>query len=137
LYTTQITSAATMGSRDEDGWSALAHLSIFLNLVTGLLGPVAALVIWVVYKDRSPRISFHALQSLWYQVAWMIILAVGWTVTGLLTVVVIGFLLIPVMIAVSFVPFFHMAYAAYKVYGGVDYRYPFVADLVGGGRRIG
>jgi len=129
-------STATMGSRDEYTWAALAHLSVFLNLVTGLLGPVAALVIWAVYKDRSPRISFHALQSLWYQVAWMVILAVGWTVTALLTVVLVGFLLIPVMIVVSFVPFFHMAYAAYRVYQGDDYRYPFVAGLVGGNRRI-
>jgi len=37
-----------MGSRDENTWSALAHLSVFLNLVTGFLGPVAALVIWLM-----------------------------------------------------------------------------------------
>ena len=37
----------TMGSRDEDTWSALAHLSVYLNLFTGLLGPVGALVIWL------------------------------------------------------------------------------------------
>lgn len=129
-------STTTLGSRDENTWSALAHLSVFLNLVTGFLGPVAALVIWLMYKDRSPRISFHALQSLWYQVAWMIILGVGWTITALLTIVLIGFLLIPVMIVVSFLPFAHMGYAAYRVYQGVDYRYPFVADLVEGGRRI-
>jgi hypothetical protein len=30
-----------------------------------------------------------------------------------------------------------MAYAAYKVNQGIDYRYPFVADLIGGGRRSG
>jgi uncharacterized protein len=33
------------------------------------------------------------------------------------------------------VPFVHMAYAAYEVNQGVDYRYPFVADLLGGSRR--
>jgi uncharacterized Tic20 family protein len=66
-----------------------------------------------------------------------VILAIGWTVTGLLMMVIVGFLLLPVMILLSFVPFVHMAYAAYKVNQGVDYRYPFVADLVGGGRRSG
>ena len=130
-------STTTLGSRDEDNWSALAHLSVFLNLVTGFLGPVAALVIWLMYKERSPKISFHALQSLWYQVAWLVILAIGWTITALLTIVLIGFLLIPVMIVVSVLPFVHMGYAAYKVYNGVDYRYPFVADMVGGSRRLG
>ena len=127
----------TMSSRDEETWSALAHLSVFLNLFTGFLGPVGALVIWLVYKDRSPRVAFHALQSLWYQVAWMVLLVVGWIVTTFLMIVLVGFLLIPVMIVASFVPFVHMAYAAYKVNQGVDYRYPFVSDLVDGRRHTG
>ena len=123
--------------KDENTWSVLAHLSVFLNLITGFLGPVAAFVIWLMYKDRSPRVSFHALQSALYQVAWIVILAVGWSVAGLLTIILVGFLLFPVMIVLSVVPFVHMAYAAYKVNQGVDYRYPLVSDLVDGGRRTG
>jgi uncharacterized protein len=121
--------------KDENTWSVLAHLSVFLNILTGFLGPVAALVIWLMYKDRSPRISFHALQSLWYQVVWVVILAAGWTVAGILTIVLIGFLLFPVMMVLTVVPFAHMGYAAYKVSQGVDYRYPFVADMIDGNRR--
>jgi uncharacterized protein len=119
-----------MSAQDERTWSILAHLSMFLNLVTGFLGPVAALVIWLVYRDRSARIVFHALESMWYQIGWLVILAVGWTVTGLLTLVLIGFVLIPVMALVSVVPFAHAGYAAYRVSQGDDYRYPFAADLV-------
>jgi uncharacterized Tic20 family protein len=130
-------STTTMGPKDENTWSVLAHLSVFLNLLTGFLGPVAALVIWLMYRDRSPRVSFHALQSLVYQAAWMVILAVGWTVAGILTIVLIGFLLFPVMMVLTVVPFAHMGYAAYKVNQGIDYRYPFVADLLGGDRSIG
>jgi uncharacterized Tic20 family protein len=126
--------ATATSPKDENTWSVLAHLSVFLNLLTGFLGPIGALVIWLMYKDRSPRVSFHALQSLWYQVAWMVILAIGWTVAGILTVVLIGFLLFPVMILLTVVPFVHMGYAAYKVSQGVDYRYPFVADMVDGSR---
>jgi uncharacterized Tic20 family protein len=126
-----------MSPRDENTWSALAHLSVFVNLLTGFFGPVAALIIWFIYRDRSERIAFHALQSALYQAVWAVVLAIGWTVTALLMVIIIGFLLIPVMIVLSVVPFAHMAYAAYKVNQGVDYRYPFVADLVGGSRRIG
>jgi uncharacterized protein len=128
---------STMGSRDENTWSVLAHLSIFLNIFTGFLGPVAAFVIWLMYKDRSPTVSFHALQSLWYQVAWMVILVVGWTVTGLLTMIIIGFFLIPVMLLITLVPFAHAAYAAYRVNQGVDYRYLWALDLIGRDRRIG
>jgi uncharacterized protein len=129
------TTASTVSPQDEKTWSILAHVSVFLNVFTGLLGPVGALVIWLINKDRSPRISFHALQSLWYQVAWIVILAVGWTVTAILTAIIIGFLLIPVMIVATVVPFIHMGYAAYKVSQGVDYRYPFVADMIDRGRR--
>ena len=127
----------TMGPKDENTWSVLAHLSVFLNVLTGFLGPVAALVIWLMYKDRSPRVSFHALQSAVYQVAWIVILAVGWSVAGLLTIILVGFLLFPLMIVLTVVPFVHMAYAAYKVNQGVDYRYPWVADLLERDRRPG
>src|SRR3712207_6409074 len=119
-----------MASREERTWSALAHLTMFLNLVTGFLGPVAALIIWLVYRDRSRKVAFHALQSMWYQVAWLVVLAVGWVFTGLLTMILIGFLLIPVMALVSVVPFVHAAYAAYRVSKDDEYRYPFVADLI-------
>ena len=131
------TTTTTVSPQDEKTWSILSHVSVFLNLFTGFLGPVGAFVVWLMYKDRSPRISFHALQSLWYQVAWLLILAVGWTVTGLLTAIIIGFLLIPVMIVLTLVPFVHMAYAAYKVSQDVDYRYPWVADMVDGNRNLG
>jgi uncharacterized protein len=127
----------TMSPRDEKNWSVLSHLTVFLNLFTGFLGPVAAFVIWLVYRDRSSRVSFHALQSLFYQLAWMVILAVGWTVAGILTVVLIGFLLFPVMIVATLVPFVHMGYAAYQVSEGVDYRYPFIADMIDANRRTG
>jgi uncharacterized Tic20 family protein len=132
---TRISVGGEMSSQDERTWSMLAHLSILLNLITGIGGPLAALIIWLVYKDKSQRVAFHALQSLWYQIAWAVILAVGWFFTFVLMFVLIGFLLVPVMALVSLVPFVHQCYAAYKVYQGVDYRYPVVADMSDGGRR--
>jgi len=124
-----------MSAQDERTWSMLAYLSVLLNIVTGIGGPIAALIIWLVYRDRSRRVSFHALQSLWYQVAWAVILFVGWFVTGILSIIFIGLLLIPVMLIATLVPFVHQCYAAYKVYQGVDYRYPIIADMIDGGRR--
>ena len=132
--------ATTMGPGDEATWSALAHLSIYLNLVTGFLGPVVALVIWLVYKDRSPRVGFHALQSLWYQVAWMAVV-IGYSFFAfVLTLVTFGlasFVVVPLGLLLALVPFAHMAYAAYKVNQGADYRYPWISDLVAGGRSTG
>ncbi len=124
------TNQVGMSAQEEKTWSILAHLSIFLNLFTGFLGPVAALVIWLVYRDRSPKVAFHALQSMWYQVAWLVLLGAGWAFTGLLMLILIGFLLVPVMALLTIVPFVHASYAAYKLSRGADYRYPFVADLI-------
>jgi len=120
----------TMGTQEERTLSVLAHLSMFLNIVTGFLGPVAALVIWLVYRDRSRNVAFQALQSMWYQVAWLVILASGWAVTGLLMFVLIGFLLVPVMALITLVPFVHSAYAAYRVGTDGEYRYPLIADMI-------
>ena len=121
--------SAAMSAQEERTWSVLAHLSLFLNLFTGFLGPVAALVIWFVYGDRSRKVAFHALESMFYQIGWLVVLAAGWTLTGLLMGVLIGFLLVPAMVVVSVVPFAHAGYAAYEVSQGDEYRYPVAANL--------
>lgn len=125
-----------LSGADERTWSMLSHLSGLLTLVSGIGGPVAALVIWLFYRERSGRVAFHALQSLIYQVAWVVILAVGWTITGILSLVLVGILLIPVMVIASVFPFVHQIYAAVKVNGGQDYRYPIIADMIDGSRRF-
>jgi uncharacterized Tic20 family protein len=110
----------TMSVEGERAWSVLAHLSTFLNLFTGFLGPVAAFVIWLVYRDDSPRVASHALRSVFYQTAWLVAIAVGWTVTGLLMAVLVGFLLVPVMLLVTLAPFVQASYEAYRAYRGED-----------------
>src|SRR5215212_3393631 len=127
-------SPSQMSAQDEQTWSMISHLSVLAGLI-GLM-PFGALIVWLIYKDRSPRVRFHAAQALWYQIAWIAILVVGWIVTFVLMFVLIGFLLIPVMLIASLVPFVHGCYAAYKVNQGVDYRYPFIADQVDRGRRF-
>ena len=120
----------TMSDGEERTWFALAHLSVFANLFTGFLGPIVALVIWIVSKDSLESVAFQALQSVWYQVAWLVILGAGWVTTRLLTIVLIGFLLSTVMALLTLVPFVHGAYAAYKVNKYGEYRYPLIADLI-------
>ncbi len=108
---------------DERAWSALAHLTTFLNVFTGFLGPLAAFVIWLVHKDRSPTVASHALRSVFYQLAWLSAIVVGWTVTVALMAVLIGFLFVPVMIVVTLAPFVQASYEAHRAYhaGGRSY----------------
>lgn len=112
-----------MSIEAERMWSTLAHLSTFLNLFTGFLGPVVAFVIWLVYKDDSPTVAAHALRSVFYQVAWLSAIFIGWTITVALMVVLIGFLLVPVMALVTLAPFVQASYEAYRAYMGGGRRY--------------
>jgi len=103
--------------------STLAHLTTFLNIFTGFLGPVAAFVIWAVYRDDSPTVAAHAMRSVFYQLAWPTAIFVGWTVTVALMAVLVGFLLAPVMFLVTLGPFVQASYEAYMAYRGSGRRY--------------
>lgn len=124
---------STMSAQDEKTWSIIAHLSVLAALV-GLM-PLGALIVWLIYKDRSPRVGFHALQALWYQIAWLVILVVYVVVSIVLSLVIIGIFMFFLLPLIALVPLIHGCYAAYKVSQGVDYRYPYIADRIDGGAR--
>ena len=127
----------TMTAQDERTWSIIAHLSVLLELV-GLM-PFGALLVWLLYKDRSQKVRFHALQALWYQIAWIVIFVVYAFVTVILSVVTLGIaaiVLVPLGFVLAIVPLAHGCYAAYKVSQGVEYRYPYIADRIEGPRGV-
>ena len=128
------TSAQTMNAQDERTWSIIAHASVLAGLV-GLM-PFGALLVWLLYKDRSERVRFHALQALWYQIAWVVILVAYTFISAILSIVIIGifmFFLLPIL---ALVPLVHGCYAAYKVSQGEEYRYPYIADRIEGPRGV-
>jgi uncharacterized Tic20 family protein len=130
-------SAGTMSVQDERTWSIIAHLSVLLELV-GLM-PFGALIVWLIYKDRSLKVRFHALQALWYQIAWIVIFIVYALITVVLSIVTLGLaaiVLVPLGFVLGIVPLAHGCYAAYKVSQGVEYRYPYIADRIEGPRGV-
>ena len=112
-----------MSLEGERAWSALAHLSTFLNIFTGFLGPVGAFVIWLAYRDSSPVVAAHAMRSIFYQVVWLSAIFIGWSITFALMAVLVGFLLVPVMAVVTLGPFVQATYEAYMAYKGGGRRY--------------
>jgi uncharacterized protein len=125
-------SVQAMSPQDEQTWSVLAHLSVLLALVS--LMPFGALLVWLIYKDRSEKVRFHALQALWYQIAWVVILVAYALISTVLTLLIIGFFMFFLLPVLLVVPIVHGCYAAYQVSQGVDYRYPFIADRIQGPR---
>jgi len=127
----------------EHNWAMIAHLSILLNLFTGFLGPILALIIYLVYKDRSRYIAYQSLQATIFQlIVWVgvgLVIGAMWLVTAALSIVLIGLLCIPFTllgtIFLLFVPVASLVYgviAAIKCSRGEDFRYWLVGDWVRG-----
>ncbi len=126
-----------LSATDERTWAMLAHLSVLLNLVTGFLGVIAAFVIYLVYKDRSRYVGYHALQAAIFQSIWWIgggiLAAFAWTISGILAAILIGCLLMPVALLISLIPLAALVYGvigAIQVNQGQDFRYWLVGDWV-------
>ena len=67
-------------TNDERTWAILAHVSILLGAITvGLLGPVAAFVIWLIKKEESDYVAKQAMQSLIYQI---VVAVLSWIMWG-------------------------------------------------------
>ena len=115
---------------DERTWGALAHLSSVLVLFTGLGGILAAGVIWLVYKDRSAYVGYQAAQSFWFQIAAIVAVTAFSLLTALLTYILIGFCLIPVVFILGIVGFVYPLIGAYACSQGQDFKYILVGDMV-------
>jgi len=135
--------AGDTGPGDERTWALLAHLSVLLNLITGFFGPLAAFIIYVVYKDRSRFVAYHALQAAIFQLIWWfgggVLIGIVWAVVGALSAVLIGVVLIPfaliLTLALACLPLGALVYGvvgAVQVSQGQDFRYWLVGDWVRG-----
>ncbi len=126
-----------LSTSDEHTWAMLAHLSVLANLVTGFLGPVAALVIYLVFKDRSRYVAYHSMQSFVFQLVWWLgggaLTGIAWTFTGIASIALIGLLCIPLACLISLIPLGALIYGAIgavQCSQGQDFRYWLVGDWV-------
>lgn len=128
---------ALLSQSDERTWAMLAHLSVLVNLTSGFLGPVIALVIYIIYKDRSRYLAYQSMQAFIFQlVAWVgagALVAAVWIFTGISSIFLIGLLCLPFACMVSALPLVSIVYG---VIGGVetargeDFRYWLIGDWV-------
>lgn len=126
-----------LSQAEERSWAMLAHLCVLLNLVTGVLGPVAALIIYLVYRDRSRYVAYQSLQALLMQlIVWVgggLITGAVWIVVGLLSAIIVGICLIPFAILISALPLVALVYGvigAIQTNQGQDFRYWLIGDWV-------
>jgi len=120
---------AAKGESDARQWAMFAHLSALFALIIGLpwVGP---LVIYLTKKDDHPYIAEQAREALNFNLSFFIYLVVGTIVTVVLSFVLIGLLLIPVLIAMGIAWIVFVIIAAVKANGGQQYRYPLTIRMV-------
>lgn len=109
---------------DEKLWGMLAHLLTLLGYAVSLGQYIVPLVIYLVYKDRSKFVAFHALQALFFQ---LLALAVS-IVLVILSVVTLGlglFITIPAGIALAIAVLVYVILAAIEANRGNWFELPF------------
>ena len=75
----------TMLTQDEKTLAGLAHGSILLGIFTsGMGGIIAALVIWLLQREKSAYVAVQALQSLVYQAVTFLLTMLAWCCWGVL-----------------------------------------------------
>ncbi|MCC6299616.1 MAG: DUF4870 domain-containing protein [Anaerolineales bacterium] len=126
-----------LSESDERQYAMFAHLGVLANLITGFLGPLVPLIIYMMYKDRSRYVAYQSLQALIFQLIWWVggsvLAGVTWAVTGFFAAFIIGILCIPLACVFSAMPLIALGYG---IYGGIqasqgqDFKYWLVGDWV-------
>ena len=110
-------------SAEEKQWAMFAHLSALIGFLIpfgSILGP---LIIWQIKKAEMPYVDEHGKEALNFQIT--VLIAV--LACLVLSVILIGFLLLPVVGIAALVL---TIMAGIKANNGESYRYPFTLRLV-------
>ncbi len=110
-------------SSDERLFSVISHLSGFLMYIVPPFNIVVPLIIWLIKSEENAYIRHHARQSTFFQILIIVALAVS----GLLCLVLIGFLLLPVVVVFHIVCTILASIAANR---GEMYVYPYMDRIL-------
>ncbi|MBI1732301.1 MAG: DUF4870 domain-containing protein [Gammaproteobacteria bacterium] len=110
--------------KEEQNWAMYCHLAALIGFIIPLGNVLGPLVVWLMKKDTMPQVDVHGKEALNFQITVLLALIV----CAVLTVVLIGFLLLPVVGVGALVL---TIMAAIKVSNGqLDYRYPIALRLI-------
>jgi hypothetical protein len=108
---------APVSESDERTWAMLGHLGGIL------IGFIAGLIVYLVYKDRSQYLKEQGAEALNFQIT----ITIGYVVATVTSFIFIGFLLFPILWIVQIVFGIIAGLAANK---HENYRYPFAIRFI-------
>jgi uncharacterized Tic20 family protein len=114
-----------MSQQEEKTWATLAHVipAIAMVVSAGTIGFIASVILYVVVKDRGPFVRSHAANALNVQLTALI----GLIISGLLMIVLVGFITYPLIVVGAVV--IHVI-GAMKANNGEWFKPPFTIDFV-------
>lgn len=115
--------AAPLSEADDKLWASLAHLG-------GIIGILPSLIIWLVLKDRGPKVNVEAKEALNFQIIATIVIVGSYILGTILAIVLIGFLFYLIAIAAQIVVVIFSIMGFVKVNGGGSYRYPVTVRFI-------
>jgi uncharacterized Tic20 family protein len=103
-------------------WAMLAHLLSFVAAYIAL-GFVAPLIILIIFGPRSAYVREHAVESLNFNLSWLIYAIVA----GILAILLIG---IPILVVLGIAYVVLVIIASVRANNGQLYRYPLTIRFV-------
>jgi uncharacterized protein len=113
----------TNSENDVKMWNMLCHL-------TGIIGFVGPLIVWLIKKNEIPSVDVHGKDSLNFQITVLILLFGLSVAASILTFILIGFLLYPVIGLLWLAAMGLSVYAAIQANNGVAFKYPLNFNLI-------
>ena len=118
-------------SKDEKTWGMVSHLSALACFVFPFYGNIfGPLVVWLIKKDEMPFVNEQAKESMNFQITASIILTILTVVAFVLSFILVGFLLYPIIVLIGVADLVLIIVAAIKANEGENYRYPFAIRLI-------
>ncbi|WP_218220576.1 DUF4870 domain-containing protein [Nesterenkonia sp. Act20] len=109
--------AVPVSAGEEQGWGVAMHLGgVFLSWLVPL-------VLWLVFRERSRMLDDHGKEALNFQIT----LFIGYVIGTATTVILIGFVILPIIWLLSWVFSILAAVAAYQ---RRPYRYPLTIRFI-------
>lgn len=113
---------------DERLWAMLAHVLGTFGYVITVGQYVGPLILYVMYRDTSRFVAFHALQSLYFQLL-LLAIGAGAGVVAFLTCGLGLFVFLPVLAVISVAALIYGVIAAIQAYDGKLFEYPIVGPV--------
>ena len=117
-------------SSEEKMWATIAHLSALTGWITGFGYIAGPLIVYLVKKDSMPFAAAEAKEALNFNITWLVATILLAVATFVLSFVLIGLALIPVLIAIPVVMTVLSIVGGLRANEGKHYRYPATVRLV-------